>query len=66
VPQRGGVDLHNLRQKTTSPNKLGTPQEENFGTTKHLETQIDQLVYQLYGLTQTEITIIRPLALNDY
>ena len=33
-------------------------QSDNSADTKDLETQIDQLVYQLYELTEEEIKII--------
>ncbi len=51
------IDLVNqiLDTKTASPN----------ADTMHMETEIDQLVYQLYGLTNSEIKIIENYFLSS-
>ena len=44
-------------KKSTPSTIVDTPQEGNLDTA-YIETQIDELVFQLYGLTQEEIRVV--------
>jgi len=46
------------QKSTPSGLQPATPQEGNLGDTIYLETQIDELVFELYGLTREEIAVV--------
>jgi hypothetical protein len=50
---RRGFSLHNCR-----PQILAAKQKDPNADTSALERQIDQMVYNLYGLTEDEIKIV--------
>jgi len=47
-----------LEKNITSLSEKIISMKKSTNNTTHLETQIDHLVYQLYGLTEDEIAIV--------
>lgn len=56
IPNTWGYITENIQEKVT--HILSIKQVDSNADTSDLETQIDQLVYQLYDLTEEEIAII--------
>jgi hypothetical protein len=56
----GEVDIEVVQKSTPSSLRDATPQEGNLENldTANLEGQIDELVFELYGLTSVEVAVI--------